>query len=168
MNENFLAFYMGHAFSHAVHVQHHLEPKELMVPFVAYWQEKQSTVIPYPAETQAEAVEKACEAREQSAIGTTGWASCREALVQQPDGAKLNTLLVEGWNPGLTPQLEMFVYCRKEPFKLIRGFFWKPHPDARKNAQVFMGHFKDGILSHPFGQKSIEYVERAEPIQFVS
>lgn len=166
MNENLLAFYMGYAFSHAINVQCRLAARELMVPFVVYWQGKQPKPVPYPALTQTEAVERANNARTQIAAEITGWSSCREGLVKQNDDTNLDTLFVEGWVLGLAPQLELFVYCRKEPFRLIRGFIWKSHPNARKDIPAFMADFKNGILSQPFGQQCLEYVERAEPAHF--
>ncbi|MFZ6721410.1 hypothetical protein ACO0LK_14745 [Undibacterium sp. Ji49W] len=168
MNEDILAFYMGYAFSHAIHTQHLLEHNALMVPFVVYWQHMQSDSVPYSATTQVEALEKAHSARAQREAEVTGWSSGREGTIQQNDGSKLDVVLIEGWVPGLTPPLEMFVYCRKTPFRLIQGLFWKPHHNARKNTQAFMAKFKDGILGHPFGKQCLQYVERAEPVNFVS
>jgi hypothetical protein len=166
MNENLLAFYMGYAFCHAVNVQHALGSEELMVPFVVYWQDKQPSPVAYPAATQSEAVAKACAARVQMGAETTGWSSCREGLVPQNDGSKLDALLVEGWVPGLAPPLELLVYYRRGRFRLIRGLLWKSHPYARKDTHAFMAEFKKGILGHPFGATCLEYIERAEPIQF--
>lgn len=163
MNENLLALYLGYAFSHAVNVQHKLTAKELMVPFVIYWQGNQLEVVAYPAATQAEAVDQANAARVEKAAGTTGWSSSREGLMAQNDGTKLDILLVEGWVPDLSPPLEMFVYYRKEPFRLLQGFFWKSHPDARRDPHAFMAEFKRGMLSHPFGPECLDYVERADP-----
>ncbi len=75
---------------------------------------------------------------------------------------------MEGWVAGLTPPLEVLVYYRKEPFRLIQGLLWKSHADARKNTSAFMAKFKDGILTHPFSKESLEYVERAEPANFAT
>ncbi|MGO4569270.1 hypothetical protein AB4Z52_30540 [Rhizobium sp. 2YAF20] len=168
MNENLLAFYMGYAFSHAVNTQHLLAPNELMVPYVVYWQDEQPAPVPYSAPTQNEAVQKANTARTQKAAEVTGWSSGREGLITPNDGTKLDVLFIEGWVPGLTPPLEMLVYCRKEPFKLIQGFMWKPHSQARKDSRTFMMDFKRGIISQPFGQQCLEYVEHSEPVQLVS
>lgn len=164
MDEKLLAYYMGNAFSHAVHVQTLLATNELMVPYVVYWQGGQSRPVPYPAETQHEAVELAHEARERPAPGVTGWASGREGSLLQTDGSKLDVLLVEGWIPGLMPPLQMLVYCRKEPFCLLKGFMWQPHPQVRKDVQAFMADFKLGLQSHSFGQQCIALIDRAEPI----
>jgi hypothetical protein len=165
VNDNILAFYMGYTFSQAVNIQHKLAAKELMVPFVIYWQGNHLDLATYPAATQAEAVEQAMRARTERAAGTTGWSSSREGLMAQNDGSKLDTLLIEGWVPGLSSPLEMFVYCRKDPFRLLQGFFWKSHPEARKEPQSFMGEFKRGILIHPFGQGCLGYVDHADPAQ---
>ena len=166
MNENLLAFYMGYAFCHAVNLQHVLEPEALMAPFVVYWQDKQPNPVPYPAATQSEAVERASVERVQRGSEGTGRSSCREGLVPQNDGSKLDALLVEGWVPGLAPPLEMFVYYRKTAFRLIRGLLWKSHPYARKDTHAFMAEFKNGILGHPFGATCLEYLDHAEPVQF--
>ena len=163
MNENLLAFYMGYAFSQAINVQHKMAAKELMVPFVIYWQGNHLDIVAYPAATQAEAVEQANVARGQKAAGTTGWSSSREGLMAQNDGTKLDILLVEGWVPELSEPLEMFVYYRQEPFRLIQGFFWKSHPEARKDPQSFMAEFKRGMLIHPFGRECLDYVDHADP-----
>jgi len=166
MNENLLACYMGYAFSHAINVQHLLSPGELTVPYVVYWKDEEPTPVPYPAETQHEAVEKAHAARVQYSEGT-GWSSGREGMIDQGDGTKLDILLIEGWVPDLAPPLELLVYYRTGPFRLIQGFMWKNHPQARKDGRAFMTEFKRGILLQPFGQQCMEYIERAEPVSYV-
>jgi hypothetical protein len=166
MDEKLLAYYMGHGFSHALHVQTLLATNELMVPYVIYWQDKLPHPIPYPAPTQQEAVQLANEARERQGPSTTGWTSGREGSVAQPNGSKLDVVLVEGWVPALTPPLQMFVYCRKEPFRLLKGFLWQTHPLARKDARTFMEDFKQGIQSHSFGQQCLTMIDNAEPVTF--
>jgi hypothetical protein len=164
MNEELLAFYMGCAFSHALQVQQLLAPGELMVPFVAYWNGDQPTFVPYPAASQEEAVANSVAAREQQKAVTEGWVGGREGLVTQNDGTKLDVLLLEGWVRNLELPLEMFIYCRKAPFRLIKGFIWKSHPHARKDTHAFMASFKRGISSHSFGAQCLDIVEHAEPI----
>jgi hypothetical protein len=166
VNEEHLALYMGYAFSHGINVQHLVVPGELTVPYVIYWENETPTPVPYPAATQYEAVENARSAREQ-VDGGTGWSSGREGVVAQGDGAKLDVLLIEGWVPGLTTPLEMFVYYRTQPFRLIHGFMWKEHAQARKEGKSFMANFKRGILMQPFGQRCMEDIENAERVQFV-
>ena len=166
VTEDRLAFYMGYAFSRAIHIEHVLEPNTLMVPFITYWRDMQPHSVPYPSATQAKAVAKAHAARAQISVEFTGWSSGREGALQQNDGTKLDVLYIEGWVASFAPQLEMLVYYRKEPFRLIKGFFWKPHPTARKNAKSFMAEFKNGIFGHPFGQQSLEYIERAEQVSY--
>jgi hypothetical protein len=166
INEKRLAFYMGYAFSHGVNVQHLLSPGELAVPYVVYWDSETPTPVPYPAATQHEAVANARSAREQAVDGC-GWSSGREGTITQSDGTKLDILLIEGWVPGLDVPLEMFVYYRTEPFRLIHGFMWKEHAQARKEGQSFMADFKRGILMQPFGQRCMEDIENAERVQFV-
>jgi len=155
---------MGYAFSHAINVQHLLAPGELTVPYVVYWNEEEPTPVHYAAETQREAVEKALVARNQYSDGT-GWSSGREGLIDQGDGTKLDSLLIEGWVPDLAAPLELLVYYRTEPFRLIQGFMWKNHPQARKDSRAFMTEFKRGILRQPFGQECMEYIECAEPFK---
>jgi hypothetical protein len=167
MNESLLAFYMGYAFGHAIHIQHVLERNALMVPFVVYWQNMQPQPVPYPASSQLQAVEEARAARLEKESEVTGWSSGREGAIQQNDGSRLDALLIEGWVPSVAPQLEMMVYYRKDPFRLLQGLFWKPHPDARKDTRAFMQEFKNGILYHPFGKAGLEYLERAEPVNYV-
>lgn len=164
MNEGLLALHMGYAFSHALQVQRLLSSGELMVPFVIYWKGDRPTSIPYPAPTQEEAIANAMAAREQQKATTDAWVGGREGLVAQSNGTKLDVLLLEGWVNDLDPPLEMFVYFRRAPFRLINGFIWKTHPHARKDARAFMESFKRGIISHPFGSQSLDIVERAEPI----
>lgn len=163
MNEKPLALYMGYAFSHAMHVQQLLAQNELMVPFVIYWNGNQPTATPYPASTQEEAVKKAIMAREQKKSSVSGWACGREGLVTQNDGTKLDALFFEGWVPGLDNPLEMFVYYQKSPFSLINGFIWKTHENARKDTRAFMIDFKNGIMSHSFGNKCMELIAQAKP-----
>jgi hypothetical protein len=167
IDEKRLAFYMGYAFSHAIQVQHLLAPGELTVPYVVYWNNETPTPVPYPAATQHEAVKNAQSAREQTASGS-GWSSGREGYVTQGNGAKLDVLVIEGWVPGLDVPLELLVYCRKDPFRLIRGFLWKAHAQARKDGPSFMVEFKRGIMGQPFGQRCLEDLENAERVQFVS
>lgn len=165
-NEEHLALYMGYAFSHAIHVQHLVAPGELMVPYVVYWDGETPTPVPYPAPTQHEAVANAVAARER-ASGVSGWSSGRDAEVTQQDGAKVSGLLISGKVPGLDVPLELFVYYRTEPFRLIGGFMWKVHAQARKDAQSFMADFKRGILMQPFGQRSLDVIEKTEHVQLV-
>lgn len=170
MKESLLPFYMGYAFSHAVNVQNLIEPPELMVPYVVYWEGEQPTPVPYPASTQAFAIEKACAAREQRAPRVTGWASGREGTITFDNDVKHDVLLIEGWVPGLSLPLEMFTCCRKAPFRLLNGFVWKNHSQVRRTKEEtreFMKEFKRGILSQPFGQQCLEYIERSEPVQIV-
>jgi hypothetical protein len=166
MNEKHLALYMGYAFSHGINVQHLLAPGELTVPYVVYWDNGTPTPVPYPAATQHEAVANSRSAREQT-VGGSGWSSGREGTITQNDGTKLDILLIEGWVPGLDVPLEMFVYYRTQPFRLIHGFMWKEHAQARKEGQSFMTDFKRGILMQPFGQRCMEDIENAERVQFV-
>jgi hypothetical protein len=128
--------------------------------------EEESTAVPYPARTQQEAVDKACAARTATLPGMTGWSSGREGVITQNDGAKLDVLLIEGWVPGLDPVLEMFVYYRKHPFRLLQGLVWKKHLQARNDSVAFMNEFKRGIRLQPFGQGCIEYLEGAEPANY--
>ena len=166
MNEKHLALYMGYAFSHGINVQHLLAPGELTVLYVVYWNNKTPTPVPYSAATQHEAVANARSAREQ-AVGVSGWSSGREGTVTQNDGTKLDILLIEGWVPGLDVPLEMLVYYRTQPFRLIDGFMWKEHAQARKDRQSFMSDFQRGIFMQPFGQRCMEEVENAERVRFV-
>ncbi|AVR14085.1 hypothetical protein WJ19_26975 [Burkholderia vietnamiensis] len=62
----------------------------------------------------------------------------------------------------------MFVYYRSEPFRLIQGFLWKAHAQARKDGPSFMAEFRRGILAQPFGQQCMECIDNAELVQFVS
>lgn len=124
IDEKRLAFYMGYAFSHAIQVQHLLAPGELTVPYVVYWDNETPTPVPYPAATQHEAVANAQSAREQAVSGS-GWSSGREGTITQGNGAKMDVLVIEGWVPGLDVPLEVFVYYRKDPFRLFQGFLWK-------------------------------------------
>lgn len=163
MNENLLACYMGYAFSHAVNVQHVLSPGELTVPYVVYWKDEKPTPVSYSGATQQEAVEKSHAARIQYSDGT-GWSSGRECLVDQGNGTKLDGLFIEGWVPGLAPPLELLVYYRTGPFRLIKAFMWKTHPNARKDVRAFMAEFRRGILLQPFGQQCMEYIDRAESV----
>jgi hypothetical protein len=167
IDEKRLAFYMGYAFSHAIQVQHLLAPGELTVPYVVYWDKETPTPVPYPAETQHEAVASAQSAREQVTSGS-GWSSGREGTITQSNGTKMDVLLIEGWVPGLDVPLEVFVYCRRAPFRLIHGFLWQSHAQARKDATSFNAEFKRGILAQPFGQKCMEVIDNAERVQFVS
>jgi len=167
IDEKRLAFYMGYAFSHAIHVQHRLAPGELTVPYVVYWDNETPTPVPYPAATQHEAVAHAQSARDQATPGS-GWSSGREGVVTQSNGAKMDVLVIEGWVPGLDVPLEVFVYYRTEPFRLIQGFLWKTHAQARKDGPSFMAEFKRGILAQPFGQQCVECIDNAERVQFVS
>ena len=157
---------MGYAFSHAINVQHSINSKELMVPYVVYWQGEQATPVPYPALTQKEALENAHAARAQKENEITGWSSGREGFITQSDGSSVDTILIDGWISNLSPPLEMFVYLKKEPFRLIKGFMWKTHPQARKDSHAFMTEFKRGILNQPFGLQCLEYVEQSESIKF--
>lgn len=165
--EEWLAFYMGYAFSHAIHVQHLLAPGELTVPYVVYWDNETPTPVPYPAATQHEAVANAHSARDQ-ASSRSGWSSGREGTVTQSNGAKMDVLVIEGWVPGLDVPLEVFVYYRTDPFRLIQGFLWKAHAQARKDDLSFMAEFKRGILAQPFGQQCMECIDNAVCVQFVS
>jgi hypothetical protein len=167
IDEKRLAFYMGYAFSHAIQVQHLLAPGELTVPYVVYWDNETPTPVPYPAATQHEAVTNAQSARERAASGS-GWSSGREGTITQGNGAKMDVLVIEGWVPGLDVPLEVFVYCRKDPFRLIQGFLWRAHAQARKDGPSFMTEFRRGILGQPFGQRCLEVVDNAERVQFVS
>ncbi|MBW9104924.1 hypothetical protein [Paraburkholderia phenoliruptrix] len=167
IDEKRLAFYMGYAFSHAIQVQHVRAPGELTVPYVVYWDNETPTPVPYPAATQHEAIANAQSAREQTTSGS-GWSSGREGTISQSNGAKMDVLVIEGWVPGLDVPLEVFVYCRRDPFRLIQGFLWKTHAQARKDGPSFMAEFKRGILVQPFGQNSMEVIDNAERVQFVS
>ncbi|KVF80765.1 hypothetical protein WJ22_27565 [Burkholderia vietnamiensis] len=80
----------------------------------------------------------------------------------------MDVLVIEGWVPGLDVPLEMFVYYRSEPFRLIQGFLWKAHAQARKDGPSFMAEFRRGILAQPFGQQCMECIDNAELVQFVS
>lgn len=164
MDDTRLAHYMGYAFSHAVNVQQLLAPEELTVPYVVYWEGEVPTPVPYPARSQAEAVEAAHTARSQRTAGT-GWSSGREGVVDLGNGATAEVLLIEGWVPGLDEPLELFVYYRKNPFRLVQGFLWKNHPQARGNSSAFAVEFRNGILMQPFGEACLQYVERAEPFE---
>jgi hypothetical protein len=166
MDENKLAFSMGYAFSHAIHVQTLLAPKELLVPYVIYWEDEVVNPIAYPASTQHEAVRLANEARQHLSPAVTGWAFGREGAVLQQNGTSLEALLIEGWTPGVTPPLQMLAYFRKDPFRLLRGFFWQPHPTARKNAQAFMANFQQGIEGHTFGAQCFGMIQNSEPVTF--
>ncbi|MBR8357884.1 hypothetical protein KDW10_11030 [Burkholderia vietnamiensis] len=167
IDEKRLAFYMGYAFSHAIHVQHLLVPGELTVPYVVYWDNETPTPVPYPAATQHEAIANAQSARDRASSGS-GWSSGREGNVTQSNGAKMDVLVIEGWVPGLDVPLEMFVYYRTEPFRLIQGFLWKAHAQARRDGPSFMAEFRRGILAQPFGQQCMECIDNAELVQFVS
>ncbi|NKA72563.1 hypothetical protein GO285_01479 [Ralstonia solanacearum] len=160
MDDSRLARYLG--FSQAVHLQHVLAPEELTVPYVVYWDHEVPTPVPYPATTQAEAVEHARAARAQHREGT-GWSSGREGWLDLGNGTKAEVLLIEGWVPGLEAPLEMFVYYRREPFRLVQGFLWKDHPQARQDRAAFAAEFKRGILMQPFGEQCLQCVEQAEP-----
>lgn len=81
MNTAALAFYTGYAFCQAINVQHVLEDNALMVPFVVHWQGEHANQVPYPAETQEEAVALAQAARERQSPNMTGWSAGREGLV---------------------------------------------------------------------------------------
>lgn len=164
-DEKRLALYMGYAFSHGINIQHILSPGELTVPYVVHWNNETPTPVPYPAATQQEAVANAYSAREQASEGH-GWSSGLEGAIDLGNGTKMDILVIEGWVPGLVSPLEMFVYCRREPFRLVHGFMWKGHEQARKDAQSFMADFKRGILMQPFGQQCLEYVENGERVQF--
>ncbi len=166
-NEALLAFYMGYAFCHGVNVQHVLAPNELSVPYVVYWQGEQPSPTPYAAQTQAEAVNHAIADRAAKSATVTGWSSGWEVSVRQSDGTKLDAMLIDGWVPGLSSPVEMMVYIRKDPFRLVRGFMWKLHPEARKDAHTFMQDFQRGMLSQPFGQQCLRYVEGSEAVQYV-
>lgn len=165
MNEMLLAYYMGYAFCHGVNVQHLLAPQELAVPYVIYWDNKVPTPVPYYASSQEEAVANARLARRQ-AHDVTGWSSGREGFVTQKDGTKLDALVVEGWVPALDAPLEVFVYYRRNPFRLIYGFLWKVNPQARKDTQAFAAEFQRGIQAHPFGEQCMNDVQNAEQVQF--
>ncbi|WP_321867669.1 hypothetical protein [Paraburkholderia tropica] len=167
IDEKRLAFYMGYAFSHAIQVQHLLAPGELTVPYVVYWDKEIPAPVPYPAATQHEAVANAQSAREQ-AISGSGWSSGREGLIAQSNGEKMDVLVIEGWVPGLDVPLEVFVYYRKDPFRLLQGFLWKTHEQARKDGPSFMVEFRRGILAQPFGQQCMEVIDNAEPVQYVN
>ena len=167
IDEKRLAFYMGYAFSHAIQVQHLLAAGELTVPYVVYWDNEIPTPVPYPAATQHEAVANAQSAREHATSGS-GWSSGREGTITQSNGAKMDALVIEGWVPGLDVPLEVFVYYREEPFRLIQGFFWKAHAQARKDGPSFMAEFKRGILALPFGQQCMDVIDKAERVQLMS
>lgn len=167
MNEKSLALYMGYAFSHGVNAQHLLAANELSVPYVIYWDNETPTPVPYAAQTQDEAVANARAARGRVLDGT-GWSSGREGSVAQNDGTKRDVLLIEGWVRGLDVPLELFVYYRKNPFRLIHGFLWKEHPQARKDAPAFMAEFKRGILMQPFGERCMDAIQNAEPVQVMA
>lgn len=167
IDEKRLAFYMGYGFSHAIHVQHLLAPSELMVPYVVYWDNDTPTPVPYPAATQHEAVANARSSRDQVIAGS-GWSSGIEGTVTQSSGVKMDVLVIEGWVPGLDVPLEVFVYYKRDPFKMIQGFFWKAHEQARKDGPSFMAEFKRGILAQPFGQQCMQCIDNAERVQFVS
>ncbi|MGP8436161.1 hypothetical protein ACT2FY_18155 [Paraburkholderia fungorum] len=167
IDEKRLAFYMGYAFSHAIQVQHLLAPGELTVPYVVYWDKEMPVPVPYPAATQHESVANAQSARQQATSGS-GWSSGREGAITQSNGAKMDVLVIEGWVPGLDVPLEVFVYYRKDPFRLIQGFLWKAHAQVRNDGPSFMAEFKRGILAQSFGQQCMETIDNAERVQFVS
>jgi len=79
----------------------------------------------------------------------TGWSSGREALIDQGNATQLDALLIEGWVPGLAPPVELLVYYLRGPFRLIKGFIWKSHPQARKDPRAFTAEFRRGILLQP-------------------
>ena len=164
MNEHLLALYMSYALCHGIQVQHLLSKGELTVPYVIYWNEEKPTPVPYPAATQEEGVAKARAARD-AAQEITGWSSGREGSVVQKDGTKLDVLFIEGSLPGMSAPLELLTYYRNDPFRLIAGFMWKPHPQVRKDPPVFMADFQRGIHMHPFGQQCMSDLQKAERVQ---
>jgi hypothetical protein len=165
MNEHLLALYMGYALCHGIQVQHLLASGELTVPYVIYWNNNKPTPVPYPAATQEEAVAKAHAARG-AAQKITGWSSGREGSVAQNDGTKRDVLFIEGSLPGMSAPLEMLTYYRKDPFRLIAGFMWKPHAQVRKDSHVFTKDFQLGIHMHQFGEQCMSDLQNAERVQF--
>ena len=125
---------------------------------------RRTTPVPYPAATQEEGVAKARAARD-AAQEITGWSSGREGSVVQKDGTKLDVLFIEGSLPGMNAPLELLTYYRNDPFRLIAGFMWTPHPQVRKDPPVFMADFQRGIHMHPFGQQCMSDLQNAERVQ---
>jgi len=157
---------MGQAFCHGVKALQGLRSGEWIAPYVVYWHEDQPLPVSYRAATQAEAVEKAIAERKQKSAAGASWAAGREGVIDLPGGGQFDTLVIEGWIPGLDPIAEMFVYRRKQPFRLIRGFLWKSHPYAGRDTPAFMEEFKRGILSDPFGRQCLDAVAHAENLPF--
>jgi hypothetical protein len=164
MDANLLALYTGYAFAQAVQVQSVLEENSLLVPFVVHWRNESPTAVPYPAETQEQAVQLAIRAREDRTNALDGWSSGREGLLKQNGGPDRDVLLIEAWVPGLTEHLVLFHYYSPRPFVLVGGFNFKGNPEFKRSPEenkLFSHHFRRGISSHPFGGSCLKIVEKA-------
>ncbi|OOG36231.1 hypothetical protein [Rhodanobacter sp. C05] len=165
MNVDALALYTGYAFCQAVNLQHVMADNELMVPFVVHWSKETPRPIPYPAQTQEQAVGLAVKACEDRALGPDGWSSGREGLIDPGDGKKRDVLLIEAWVPDLHPPVVLIHYYQKSPFALHFAFMWQNHAQVRRSpeeAKTFLLHVRRGIMSHPFGSQCMEYLEKSK------
>lgn len=151
MNIELLAFYLGYAFCQATYVQTVLEPDALMVPFVVHWEGEKANAIPYPANSQAEAVEKMINARNNQPASSSGWSSGRDGLITLREGIKHDVLYIEASVPELSSPVAMFYLYKTKPFTLVENFNFQNHPEVRQSMEEneqFMTNFKHGIESH--------------------
>jgi hypothetical protein len=164
MNPATLAFYTGYAFCQAVNVQHVTEEGALMVPFVVHWQGDRPNAVPYPAQTQEEAVARARVARESQAPDMTGWSSGRDGLVTLSDGTKHDVLFIEASVPGLNEPVTLVYLYKRNPFALVGGLNFMPNTQVRQTdieRKEFMSDFRRGIGAHPFGSQCLNDVTNA-------
>ncbi len=162
MDDSRLARYLGYAFSQAVHLQHVLAPEELTVPYVVYWDPRSADASPVPGHNPSGG-SRTCTRRASAASG-------RHRLVERPEGwldlgngTKAEVLLIEGWVPGLEAPLEMFVYYRREPFRLVQGFLWKDHPQAAKTGPRSPRNSSEASSCNPLASSVCNVSSRPSP-----
>ena len=166
MDISALSFYAGYAFCQAVYVQSILESDALMVPYVVDWGEGGPHASPYPAQTQADAVQLQIEAIKAIEHDSRAWSAGRDGLLKRSDGSEIDVLVITAGAEGVKHNLEVMHMYKTTPFTLVGNFIVQPPHDAFLEEQGgnrnFFSNFVEGVKAHRFSDSCMGYVEIKE------
>ena len=150
----------GFVLAHAAWIASDLQDSELICPIVVVTRGDAREVIPFEAESQAEAISMGNASLEELKNSVDAWALAREGLFSIPNGdaGKKDVLTVSSWVEGLDEPItlqQLFNPNSKGEFGLIGGLIISVHGQIPpEDTHSKLRHIAmQGVIQHPHGKE---------------
>ncbi|GAA5526184.1 hypothetical protein Maes01_02779 [Microbulbifer aestuariivivens] len=163
MNIGLLGQNVGLALCNAFYIGEKTPEDELLVPFGIFFTENETNMVPFEANSQAEAIEMGRNVIAHNEEHWSGWCYGREGLVNLEDGSKHDAFIFEAKLKDMSKPLiliQLFEYPFRLSGKLIVNMPSELNNVFVQNRGLFVNSLHDGARSHKQGGPSWEKWEQ--------